>query len=76
MDVRGKSSYWKMHEIQPRHWHALAKRPGIVSTGADGPFVQIIEQTSSVIQKVQDLLPAGFPWHISKSILDGLSVAA
>jgi serine/threonine-protein kinase HipA len=65
-----------MCEIQPRHWHALAKRHGIVSTGADSPFVQVIEQTSSVIQKVQDLIPAGFPVHISKTILNGLSAAA
>jgi hypothetical protein len=65
-----------MCEIQHRRLHALAKKHGVVSTGADSPFVQVIEQTSSVIQKVQDLLPAGFPVHVSKAKLNGLSAAA
>lgn len=76
MAVRSKSPHWKMREVQPRHWHVLAKRHGIVSAGADSPFVQVIEQTSSVIQKVQCLLPTGFPVQVSETILNGLSVAA
>ncbi len=76
MAVRGKSPHWKMREIQPRHWHALAKRHGMVSTGADSPFVQVIEQTTAVIEKVQGLLPPGFPMQVSECILNGLAVAA
>jgi len=76
MAVRGKNPHWKMQEIQPRHWHALAKRHGMNSVGKDSPFVQIIEQTTAVIKKVRGLLPSGFPEHVSESILNGLTVAA
>jgi serine/threonine-protein kinase HipA len=75
MSLRGKNAHWKMQEIQPRHWHELAKRHGIAPTGADSPYEQVIEQTPAAIAKVQDLLPQGFPNHISKSILEGLSAA-
>jgi len=76
MAVRGKSPHWKMREIQPRHWHELAKRHGVPSAGADSPFEQVIAQTPAVIATVQALLPSGFPLHISESILTGLAGAA
>jgi len=49
MAVRVKSPHWKMREIQPRHWHELARRHGMTSTGPDSPFEQVIEQTPEVI---------------------------
>lgn len=76
MALRGKNAHWKMQEIQPRHWHELAKRHGMAPTGADSPYAQIIEQTPAAIAKVQNLLAQGFPEHISTSILQGLSAAA
>jgi serine/threonine-protein kinase HipA len=76
MAVRGKSPHWKMREIQPRHWHELAKRHGVPATGAHSPFDQVIEQTPSVIATVQSLLPAAFPAHVSDAILTGLADAA
>jgi hypothetical protein len=65
-----------MQDIQPRHWHELAKRHGMAPTGADSPYEQVIEQTPAVIAKVLELLPQGFPVHISHSILEGLRGAA
>jgi serine/threonine-protein kinase HipA len=76
MAMRGKSPHWKMREIQPRHWHELAKRHGVPCAGADSPFEQIIEQTPAVIAIVQAVLPAGFPPHVSDPILKGLEGAA
>lgn len=76
MAARGKSPHWKMREIQPRHWHELAKRHGIASTGPESPFEQVIEQTPRVIETVKSLLPSDFPAQVSKSILNGLEGAA
>ena len=76
MAVRGKSPHWKMREIQPRHWHELAKRNGLASTGAESPFGQIIGQTPAVIETVKNQLPVGFPAQVSESILNGLAGAA
>jgi serine/threonine-protein kinase HipA len=76
MAVRGKSPHWKMREIQSRHWHALARRHGMASTGPDSPFEQVIEQTPAVIETVKSLLPADFPAQVSESILNGLAGAA
>lgn len=76
MAVRGKSPHWKMREIQPRHWHELAKRHGMASTGPESPFEQVIEQTPRVIETVKSLLPSDFPAQVSESILSGLEGAA
>ncbi len=76
MAVRGKSPHWKMREIQPRHWHELARRHGMASTGSDSPFEQVIEQTPRVIETVKSLLPSDFPLQVSESILNGLEDAA
>jgi serine/threonine-protein kinase HipA len=76
MALRGKNAHCKIQEIQPRHWHELAKRHGMAPTGADSPYEQVIEQTPAAIAKVQDLLVQGFPEHISTSILQGLGAAA
>lgn len=76
MAVRGKSPHWKMREIQPRHWHALARRYGVASMGAESPFEQVIGQTPVVIERIQGLLPADFPASVSEPILTGLKLAA
>ena len=76
MSVRGKSPHWKMREIQPRHWHELARRHGMASTGPDSPFEQVIEQTPRAIETVKSLLPSDFPAQVSESILNGLEGAA
>lgn len=76
MAVRGKSPHWKMREIQPRHWHELAKRHGMASTGPESPFEQVIEQTPWVIETVKSLLPSDFSEQVSESILSGLEGAA
>ena len=76
MAVRGKSPHWKMREILPRHWHELARRHGMASTGADSPFEQVIDQTPAVIETVKALLPLDFPAQVSESILNGLAGAA
>jgi len=76
MAVRGKSPHWKMREIQPRHWHELARRHGIAFTGSDSPFEQVIAQTPAVIETVKSLLPSDFPAQVSESILNGLAGAA
>lgn len=76
MAVRGKSPHWKMREIQPRHWHELAKRHGMASTGPESPFEQVIEQTPWVIETVKSLLPSDFSEQVSESILNGLEGAA
>jgi serine/threonine-protein kinase HipA len=76
MAVRGKSPHWKMREILPSHWHELARRHGMASTGGDSPFEQVIEQTPAVIETVKGLLPLDFPAQVSDPILNGLAGAA
>ena len=76
MAVRGKSPHWKMREIQLRHWHELARRHGMASTGSDSSFEQLIDQTPAVIETVKGLLPLHFPAQVSEPILNGLAGAA
>lgn len=71
MALRTKSAHYRMHEIQRRHWNAVAK------ANALGPdFEEVIEKiasmTPSVIESVAAQLPADFPAKVSGSIFDGL----
>lgn len=76
MAVRGKNAHYKMRDIQPRHWHELAKRHGVAAEGSNSPFEQVIAQTPAVIERAKSSLPEGFPTEVSEAIVNGLAEAA
>lgn len=76
MAVRAKNARWKMQEIQPRHWHELAKRHGMAPMGKDSPYEQVIQTTTEAIARVKEMLPQNFPETVSASIFKGVSEAA
>jgi serine/threonine-protein kinase HipA len=75
MAVRSKNAHWKMHEIEPRHWLALARRHGLSTAGPQSPFEQVIAHTSTALNAVRAQLPPDFPEQVSRTIFEGLEAS-
>lgn len=66
MALRGRSRHYKLDEIQPRHWQELARHTGI----ADLPkhMRALAESVDGALQRVEQILPAGFPGRLYEKI--------
>jgi serine/threonine-protein kinase HipA len=74
MAVRGKSKHYRIREIQPRHWHAVAVRSGI--RGLWERMIELSESISGVLDKVGTSLPPKFPARVIERISAGASQQA
>lgn len=75
MAVRGKSSHYRLQEIQRRHFNVMAARCGLAADGED--LVQgLIERTDRAIDTVSRELPKGFPQRVAGPILENLHRSA
>jgi len=70
MAVRSKNAHWKLKEILPRHWKAVAREAGLVD--AAGLIDEVLAQGPAVLANVGAALPQGFPRHISEKIFAGV----
>lgn len=79
MAVRGKQAHWRMRDILRRHWIGLAERHGVIGMNNESA-ADIIDtlavRTPTVIEKIRNRLPPGFPHPVADSILQGLQRAA
>jgi serine/threonine-protein kinase HipA len=75
MSVRGNSRHYRLHEIQRRHFNAMAARCGL-GADAEDLIQALIQRTPSVIDKVSRELPEGFPDEVADLILDNLQNSA
>lgn len=71
MAVRSKNAHWKLREIQPAHWHVVARRSGIGD--ADAVLHDFAERGPRAIAEVSASLPRGFPSSVSEPVLQGVA---
>lgn len=70
MAVRSKNPHWKLAEIKPRHWDAVARQAGL---GHAGPLLsEIVSQTPRALEAVTAQISAHFPAKVQDTIFDGL----
>jgi serine/threonine-protein kinase HipA len=74
MAVRSKHAHWKIKDILPRHWDAVAQRAGLGSARA--LIAEVIAQTPEVIARAGRDLPKGFPSRVAERIFAGLQEQA
>jgi serine/threonine-protein kinase HipA len=70
MAVRNRSAHWKLKDIQPRHWDAVAREAGFGD--AQALLHEVCQQVPAVLTAVNAQLPPGFPVRVSNRILTGL----
>ena len=70
MAVRSGRTRWKLAEILPRHWDAVAKDAGLGDARAIRR--EIAETVPSVIAAVSAGLPRGFPARVADTVFAGI----
>jgi serine/threonine-protein kinase HipA len=74
MAIRGKNAHYHLHEIQTRHWQALALQSGV--PGAFDAMVAMALLVPSVLDEMARQLPDKFPTKVFKPIRAGMLVQA
>jgi serine/threonine-protein kinase HipA len=69
MAVRSKSAHYKLSEIQPRHWKAVALRSGIPLMWES--MLELVAGVPAAFERVAEELPRDFPRALAKSVFDG-----
>jgi serine/threonine-protein kinase HipA len=74
MALRGKNAHYRLHEIQTRHFQALALQSGVPD--AFDRMVGLVLQVPQALERAQAELPAGFPRHVFTAIRRGMLAQA
>ena len=74
MAIRGKNTHYHLHEIQTRHWQALALQSGV--PGAFDAMVAMVLLLPSVLEHMATQLPEKFPIKVFKPIRTGMLAQA
>ena len=69
MAVRSKNVHWKLSEIRPCSWDAIARLGGL-DDGTD-LLAEIAEAAPRAVEAVNGTLPAGFPSEIRDRVFEG-----
>lgn len=69
MALRGTSLHYRLAEIHPRHWQAVAARSGIATMWDD--MVQLVARLPDALNSVAQEIPASIPRRIADTIFDG-----
>lgn len=71
MAVRGDTAHYRLAEILPRHWQAVAQRSGIPGLWSD--MQAMVGRVPQALDAVAAQLPRDFPQALASSIMTGVS---
>jgi serine/threonine-protein kinase HipA len=71
MAVRSKSAHYKLAEILPRHWKAVALSSGIPSLWDD--MCEMVQSVPGALEHVGEELPADFPQALAATVFGGVT---
>ncbi|MDI1251276.1 MAG: type II toxin-antitoxin system HipA family toxin [Lacunisphaera sp.] len=74
MAVRSRNAHWKLKDIVPRHWDAVARLAGLGDAAA--LIAEVLRQTPAAIAETSRQLPRGFPARVSDRIFAGMQEQA
>ena len=74
MALHGENAHYHLHEIQTRHFEALALQSG--KPDAFDRMVGLVLQVPDALERTQAELPAGFPPRVFNSIRRGMTAQA
>ena len=70
MALHSKNTHYKMREMRASHWLALAQRCGV--PGVWDQMLQMVRNVDSALERVQLLLPVGFPSRVWGAVQAGM----
>jgi serine/threonine-protein kinase HipA len=68
----GDNRHYVVYEIMPRHFVQTAAKSGIPASLVQTIFDELLEVEQTVVSKVMNDLPAGFPQELAESIVGGM----
>ena len=74
MAVRATNAHWKLKDIRPRHWSAVAKQAGLGD--ADALIHEVLTLVSPALSALSKQLPRKFPAPVSDKIFTGIEQQA
>lgn len=74
MALRSKNVHWHFHDIEPRHWHALAMKHGGLTVWE--AMVRLVERVEPALAQIAETLPQDFPPRTWKTISQGMRAQA
>ena len=72
MAVRGSTNHYLIDKIQRRHWISQGQQVGLSAEMTNTLIEEVMDQTELVIDRVSQLLPAGFPSDLAEAIFKGM----
>lgn len=75
MAFRSRNAHYRMKDIQPRHFYAVAAKLGLGGE-VDAIIEEILNATPEVIREVAAMVPEGFPAIVAEKIFAGLLASA
>jgi hypothetical protein len=70
MAVRSKNAHYKLTDIRPRHWMALAERSGVDKVWQ--AMCDLVDSAELSVRAVMTRLPPGFPEQTAQTIHEGV----
>jgi serine/threonine-protein kinase HipA len=70
MALHAGNVHYRLHEIQPRHWRALAEKCGVAEMWQR--MQQFVAAVPAALDRVVSTLPADFPVNVSQPICAGM----
>jgi len=72
MSLKGRSTRYKWHDIQPRHFISTARHVKYPADKAAQHYAFFIDNVENAIAQVEDKIPANFPAYVAECIFAGL----
>ncbi|MET3124577.1 serine/threonine-protein kinase HipA [Oxalobacteraceae bacterium GrIS 2.11] len=72
MAVRATENYYRIVQIQRRHWGEMARQAGLGERVAETLIEEILAKTDEIVVAMHQMLPPQFPMDLAESILSGL----
>lgn len=72
MSLKGKNRHYLWHNIQLRHWFAMAETCQFSTQLMQDIIDEVFDNMEIAISQTEKILPSTFPTHISDSIFSGM----
>jgi serine/threonine-protein kinase HipA len=72
MAVRGSQNYYRLAQIQRRHWIAQGRQVGLPEAEVESMIAELVAAMDPAIAAVAARLPREFPQDVAGAVFDGI----
>jgi len=72
MAVRGSQNYYRLAQIQRRHWIAQGRQVGVPEEAVEAMVAELVAGVEPAIAAVSARLPEAFPQDVAEAVFEGI----